>query len=116
MCPPIPIVETEAQQDAALIRVHVKSISDPALVQTISDAVKAAAALPGARIVALDVGEVAMFTTVFLGRLVSLRKTLKGLGVELRLCRPSPHVRESLNYCKLDRLIPVYGAVAEALA
>lgn len=51
-----------------------------------------------------------------LHQLVRASRIVRGLGSGLALARPQPAVAELLRHLGVDRLIPLYGSIEEALA
>lgn len=66
-------------------------------------------------VMVLDFSDVRMLTSSFLGRLLMLRRKLKADDAELRACCMEKGVFEGFNVLKLQKLIPVFSTVNEAL-
>ncbi len=68
-----------------------------------------------ARIVVLDLSDVATVDGGGLGTLVLLRRWTKDNGIQMKLVNPSPLVRELLERTQLDRIFDI-SSVDDALA
>jgi len=67
------------------------------------------------RVMVLNFQDVRMLTSSFLGRLLMLRRRLKSRNIELRACNMQEEVFEGFNVLKLQKLIPVFDSINEAL-
>jgi anti-anti-sigma factor len=65
--------------------------------------------------IVLDLGKVSFCDSTGLGVMVQIRQRVVGGGGWLRLAAPTEPVRRALEITNLDRLIPAYPTVAEAL-
>ena len=66
--------------------------------------------------IALDLSRLRVMTSMFLGMLVSLQKSVAGTGGTLRLFGVSPGQREIFRTTKLDALFSIYADEASVLA
>ena len=66
--------------------------------------------------IALDLSRLRVMTSMFLGMLVSLQKTVAGTGGTLRLFGVSPGQREIFRTTKLDALFSIHADEASAMA
>jgi len=69
----------------------------------------------GARCIVIDLGGVDFLDSLGAGLLIAIRKRVQGLGGELRLCRPEPHVVRVLALAGIDRVVAVFPTVEEAV-
>jgi anti-anti-sigma factor len=65
--------------------------------------------------IVLDLSRVSFCDSTGLGVMVQIRQRVVGVGGWLRLAGPTEPVRRALEITNLDRLIPAYPTVAEAL-
>jgi anti-anti-sigma factor len=74
-------------------------------------------ALPGPGACALlSFRDVKHVSSTFLGRLIALNKKMQARGGTLMLCEMDPAVREVFALAQLDRQLPVYRTVDEAIS
>jgi len=66
--------------------------------------------------IALDLSRLRVITSMFLGMLVSLERSVAAAGGTLRLFGVSPGQREVFRATKLDRVFSIYGDEPTALA
>ncbi len=65
--------------------------------------------------VVVDLAEMDFVCSMGLGVLVHTYTTLRGLGGYLRLARPQPLIVKLIKTTGLDRLLPIYDTLDEAL-
>jgi anti-anti-sigma factor len=68
------------------------------------------------QLLVLNFSRLQQMTSAFIGRLIALHKTLKPIGIELRLCCMSREVEKAFKICKLDKIIPLYRTEKKALS
>jgi len=73
-------------------------------------------AIGSASRIALDLSRLRVITSMFLGMLVSLQKSVVGTGGTLKLFGVSPGQREVFRATKLDTVFSIYGDESSALA
>ena len=66
-------------------------------------------------VIVINFSRLVQLTSVFLGRLIQVQKSLKQVGTQLRACGMSPDVEKAFKICKLDKLIPSYATEEEAI-
>jgi len=67
------------------------------------------------KILIIDFSRLVQLTSVFLGRLVQLQKSLKEMGIKLRAFGLRPDVEKVFKICKLHKIIPTYDTEEEAI-
>jgi len=67
------------------------------------------------KVVIINFGGLVHLSSVFLGRLIQLQKSLKQLGMELRACGMSSDIEKAFKICKLEKLIPAFATEEEAI-
>lgn len=70
----------------------------------------------GHRRVVVDLADVSFIDSTGLGSLVSGLKATKQVGGDLRIARPAQQARAILQLTTLDRVLPAYNSIEEALA
>jgi anti-anti-sigma factor len=103
---------TKAAPGIVLLRVP--SISDLDTCDQFDLAINRAIA-SGPRLVVLDLSDVDSISTVMLGLLLKLRRSLVPTGAQVRLAGVQPMVRGVLNTCRLDQLFAVFSTPEEAM-
>jgi anti-anti-sigma factor len=66
-------------------------------------------------ILIIDFSKLVQLTSVFLGRLIQLQKSLKELGIKLRAFGLREDVERAFKICKLHKIIPTYATEEEAI-
>lgn len=66
-------------------------------------------------ILIIDFSNLVQLTSVFLGRLVQLQKSLKEMGVKIRAFGLSDDVQKIFKICNLHKLIHTYATEEEAI-
>ncbi len=66
-------------------------------------------------VVIIDFSRLIQLTSVFLGRLIQLQKTLKAMGIKLRAFGLSADVEKVFKICKLHKVIPTFATEEEAI-
>lgn len=69
----------------------------------------------GAKLIVLDLADVAFVTSMCLGALMMGHKRAKQLGAVMRVARPQPLVRQILEVTKLVKLFGIYDSVDAAI-
>jgi anti-anti-sigma factor len=63
----------------------------------------------------IDFSHLVQLTSVFLGRLIQLQKSLKEAGIKLRAFGLAPDVEKVFKICKLHKIIPTFATEEEAI-
>jgi len=92
------------------------TVRDLGDVQKIMDEIEDVAYNSKIKLLVINFSRVTQLTSAFLGRLVTLNKSLKQAGVTLRLCSMTPQVEEAFRICKFQKLIPLFPTEEKALA
>ena len=102
--------------DQAIIYFLGPTVRDLGDVQKILDEIEAVAYNSKIKLMVINFSHVTQLTSAFLGRLVTLNKSLKQVGIALRLCSMTPQVEEAFKICKFQKLIPLFPTEEKALA
>ena len=102
--------------DQAIIYFLSPSVRDLGDVQKIIDEIEDVAYNAKLKLLVINFSRVTQLTSAFLGRLITLNKSLKQAGVALRLCSMTPQVEEAFRICKFQKLIPLFPTEEKALA
>ncbi len=109
------LFQLEAEDGFALVTIEVYELREPerasALVSDILWLLKAWEV----RVLIMDFGNVTVHSSVFIGQLIQLRNALDVRNIQIRLCGLAPEARKAFQICRLDKLIPVYGSLEDAL-
>ena len=92
------------------------TVRDMGDVQKIMDEIEDVAYNSKITLLVVNFSRVTQLTSAFLGRLITLNKSLKQAGVTLRLCSMMPQVEEAFKICKFQKLIPLFPTEEKALA
>ena len=84
------------------------TVRDLGDVQKIMDEIEDVAYNSKIKLLVINFSRVTQLTSAFLGRLITLNKSLKQAGITLRLCSMTPQVEEAFQICKFQKLIPLY--------
>src|SRR5262245_1367027 len=114
---PLGLIQVERQGDAFWARLR-KPRLDEAEIYQLADELLSLAHDQGCRHLALSLGPEPLvgLYSVFLAKLVSVQRTLAGLGGELVLCDVSPMVLPIFEACKLDTQFHFVADFPAALA
>lgn len=63
----------------------------------------------------LEMDDVAMLPSRLMGQLVMLQKRVLQRDGALRLCGLSPECAQALRFCRLDKALPNYGSLEDAV-
>jgi anti-anti-sigma factor len=85
-------------------------------VQKVVDEIEDVAYNSKIKLMVINFSRVTQLTSAFLGRLITLNKSLQQAGIALRLCSMAPQVEEAFRICKFQKLIPLYPSQEKALA
>jgi len=102
--------------EQAIIYFLGSTVRDLGDVQKILDEIEDVAYNSKIKLLVINFSRVTQLTSAFLGRLVTLNKSLKQVGVTLRLCSMTPQVEEAFKICKFQKLIPLFPTEEKALA
>jgi anti-anti-sigma factor len=91
----------------------VRDLSD---VQKIVDEIEGVAYNSKIKLLVINFSRVTQLTSAFLGRLITLNRSLKQAGITLRLCSMTPQIEEAFRICKFHKLIPLFPTEEKALA
>ena len=92
------------------------TVRDLGDVQKIVDEIEEVAYNSKITLLVINFSRLTQLTSAFLGRLITLNKSLKQAGVTLRLCSMSPQIEEAFRICKFQKLIPLFPTEEKALA
>jgi anti-anti-sigma factor len=92
------------------------TVRDLGDVQKILDEIEAVAYNSKITLLVINFSRVTQLTSAFLGRLITLNKSLKQTGITLRLCSMTPQIEEAFRICKFQKLIPLFPTEEKALA
>jgi anti-anti-sigma factor len=92
------------------------TVRDLGDVQKILDEIEAVAYNSKIKLLVINFSRVTQLTSAFLGRLITLNKSLQQAGVTLRLCSMTPQIEEAFRICKFQKLIPLFPTEEKALA
>jgi anti-anti-sigma factor len=109
-------IAADVTADRAIIYFLGSTVRDLGDVQKIMDEIESVAYNSKITLVVINFSRVTQLTSAFLGRLITLNKSLKQAGVELRLCAMAPHVEEAFRICKFEKLIKLFPTEEKALA
>jgi len=101
--------------EQAIIYFLGSTVRDLGDVQKILDEIEDVAYNSKIKLLVINFSRVTQLTSAFLGRLVTLNKSLKQVGVTLRLCSMTPQVEEAFRICKFQKLIPLFPTEEKAL-
>jgi anti-anti-sigma factor len=96
-----------------LMPTHVREMSD---VQKISDETEEIAYNFNINLLVVNFARQRQLTSAFLGRLITLNKSLGQASISLRVCCLAAQVEKAFKICKLQKIIPIYSTQAKALA
>ena len=102
--------------DQAIIYFLGPTVRDLGDVQKILDEIEDVAYNSKIKLMVINFSRVTQLTSAFLGRLITLNKSLKQAGIALRLCSMAPQVEEAFKICKFQKLIPLFPTEEKALA
>ena len=102
--------------EQAVIYFLAPTVRDLGDVQKIIDEIEGVAYNSKIKLMVINFAGVAQLTSAFLGRLITLNKSLKQADIALRLCAMSPQVEEAFRICKFQKLIPLFPTEEKALA
>jgi len=106
----------EITMNQAIIRfvpTHIRELSDA---QKTSDEIEELAYNYDISLLVINFSRLKQMTSSFLGKLITLNKSLKQAGIELRLCCMTRQVEQAYKICKLQNVIPLYRTEEKALA
>jgi len=109
------MIAVSVTDDRAVIYFLGPTVREIADVQKIVDEIEDVAYNSKIKLMVINFSRVMQLTSAFLGRLISLNKSLKQMGVELRLCSMTSQVEEAFKICKFQKLIPLFATEEEAL-
>ena len=102
--------------EQAIIYFVGSTVRDLGDVQKIVDEIEEVAYNSKIKLLVINFSRVTQLTSAFLGRLITLNKSLKQAGITLRLCSMTPQVEEAFRICKFQKLIPLFPTEEKALA
>ena len=91
---------------------HVRELSD---VQKIMDEIEEIAYNYKITLLIINFAKLRQLTSSFLSKLIVLNKSLRQVGIQLRLCSMCPEVERAYTICKLQKIIPLYSSESKAL-
>ena len=100
----------------AIIHFRPTHVQEQGVAQKIATEIQAVADTYDVDLVVINFARIQHMTSAFIGRLISLNKSLKDAGIKLRLCCMAAKVTEAYRICKLQKVIPLYGTEAKALS
>jgi len=92
---------------------HVRELGD---VQKIIDEIEEIAYNYNITLVVLNFSRQKLLTSAFLGKLITLNKSLAQAGITLRVCCLSAQVAKAFKICRLHKIIPIFATEDKALA
>jgi anti-sigma B factor antagonist len=101
--------------DPGRVILHLEGRFDADTADTFKQAAKALAA-GGVKFITVDLARVSFLDSSGLSALVSVFKTLRPSGGQLNLAAAGPQARTALRLTLLERVLPVFETVAEAVA
>jgi anti-sigma B factor antagonist len=101
-----------AGEDTTVIRPHgrLNMVTAPSLKEIVTTAIET-----GTPRIIIDLADVDFMDSSGLGALVSVLKSARQAGGDLRISSPSDQVRMVLTLTNLDRVLALYDTVEEAL-
>lgn len=105
-------IEREVHGGVAVL--NLKGEFDSFVVSAFLEEIESAAAAGQTRVV-LDMSGVKFIMSTAIGAVVKARKTLRGMGGDLVVARPSAFVADVLESLGLTRVLSIFGDVAEAV-
>jgi len=109
-------ISAEVETDTAIIRFLAPTLRDPAEAQKAAQEIENIAVTHNVNAVIINFSRLLQLSSVFLGRLVQLRKTLDTHGIQLRVCGMSADIEKAFKICKLDKAIPAFATEEDATA
>jgi anti-anti-sigma factor len=106
--------ETPSPAASGILVLRLPEASDRQACEDFEAEVKGALASRPTMIV-VDLSTAHSISTVILGMLLSLRRSMMNLGGEVRLTGVQPMVRRVLNICRLDQLFGVFANPESAM-
>ena len=105
----------EVQGDCALVTVNVLELRDAECWRALVPDILWLLEGRSVRLLILDCSRVGTMSSMFFGQMVRVRKALVSRKVQLRICGLSAAACEAFQTCRLDKIIPVYGSLEDAL-
>ena len=109
-------IAAEVEDDHAVIQFLSSEVRDISTVQMIATEITGVAKEFLVQVVVIDSAKVRHLTSAFLSRPITLDKTLKKEGTQLRLCSMNPEVKRAYEICNLQKVIPLYDSQEAAVA
>jgi anti-anti-sigma factor len=106
----------EVNGEQAVIYFLGPTVRDLADVQKIASEIEDVAYNSKIKLLVINFSRVTRLTSAFLGRLITLNKSLQQAGITLRLCSMTPRIEEPFRICKFQKLIPLFPNQEKALA
>lgn len=106
----VPSMRVRWIRGVAIVAVGPNAAGEP-----VPPGVRLAEFFAGIRGVVLDLAGYDFISSEFLGELIRVHQAVMASGSRLRLCCPSGWVQEVLSTTKLDRVVPIFTTLAEAL-
>ena len=91
---------------------HVRELGD---VQKITDEIEEIAYNYKINLLVINFAKLRQLTSAFLSKLLVLNRSLRQVGITLRLCNMCLEVKQAYKICKLQKLIPLYDTESKAL-
>jgi anti-anti-sigma factor len=107
--------QLEVEDGFALVTAHVRELREPErATELVADILWLLEGQP-VRVLIMDFSNVVALSSVFFGQLIQIRKAMDLRHVHMRMCGLAPAAREAIQICRLDKLIPVYDSLKDAL-
>jgi anti-anti-sigma factor len=108
-------IVADIDSEQAVVRFMPVSVREMSEVQAIMDEIEEVSYNYKMDVMVLNFSRLKHLTSGFLGRLITLNKTLKQSEIELRVCCMTPDVERAFKICKLEKMIPLYESEEKAL-
>ena len=104
---------TTQQAIVHFIASHIREASDA---QRVAGEIEQIAYSYDIQLLVLNFSRLQQMTSAFIGKLITLQKSLEQMDIKLRLCGMTREVEKAFKICKLDKIIPLYRTEKKALS
>lgn len=109
-------VVAQITSDHAVVHFISTHVRDPGDAQKIADEIEQIASNYKISVLIVNFSRLKQLTSAFLSKLITLNKSLRKLGIQLRVCGMSREVERGFRISKLQKIIPSFATEDEAMA
>jgi len=106
----------DVTRETAVVHFTSTHVHDVADVNKVTSEISEIAGNYKIKTLVINFARLRQLTSLFLGKLATIKKVLAEQGVELRVCGMNENVDKAFRICKLQKIIPVFKSEKEAMS